>query len=180
MEQRIVDAQQLMRDAGYYPEGFTITVNVMSSPAMINSLTVQCDIWKKHLNINYEMRQLERIPFSQALSSGEFDVTMYQLASVSTGDPNDVRGRLTTGSPTNFLGYSDPAVDILWQQQGAEFDMTKRIELCQQIERAIMSEYMLIPYAAAVNRRAWWPYVKGFTPTNAYTGLIVETVWLDR
>jgi len=180
MEQRIIDAQQLMRDAGYYPEGFKLQLLTVGAPFQLNPLTVLGEAWKKHLNISYEINQIDYVPYVQALSSGDFEVTLYNFVLGSVGDPNDSRGRLTSGSPTNFLGYSDPTIDLLWQKQAAEFDTTKRAEICRQIEFTVMSEYMLIPYPRSVNHLAWWPYVKGFTPPQAYLGVDVENVWLDK
>ena len=39
MEQRIIDAQALMRAAGYYPQGFKITIPSMNDPGVINGDT---------------------------------------------------------------------------------------------------------------------------------------------
>jgi len=181
MEQRIVDAQQLMREAGYYPQGFDIYIPSYRDQSVINAETILAETWKKYLNIKYEIRPLESASFVQELNGKKFDMCLGNMPQLGGGgDPDGLRGGFTTASPTNFLSFSNPTVDTLWEKQAAEPDITKRAAITQQIESAILSEHTIIRYPIMFGRYVWWPYVKGHLPPNMYMGVTLETVWLDK
>jgi ABC-type oligopeptide transport system substrate-binding subunit len=179
LEQRIIDAQKLMRDAGYYPKGFTVYMPAYAYPPIMNALSVLGETWKKYLNIAYTIKGMDPATFGQALMGKQFDVTLGELPAYM-GEPDELRGYLTSGSPINFISFSNATVDTLWQQQATESDMAKRVAITKQIESAFLADHTAIPYPQMLGRYMWWPYVKGYVPSDAYLGIVLENVWLDK
>jgi ABC-type oligopeptide transport system substrate-binding subunit len=100
----------------------------------------------------------------------------------STGDPDDVMSYFGTGKLNNYIKYSNAEVDKLLDQQTVTNDLKARIAMTQQIERTILSDYVVIPARGSIYRTAWAPYVKGFVLPNAGYGgqLVYDRVWFDK
>ena len=110
----------------------------------------------------------------------QYDVSLVLQFGGFMGEPDESRAYFTSGSPLNYLSFSNPAVDTLWQQEAAQIDAAKRADICRQIESAILSNYELIQYPITASRYVWWPYVKGYVPTTVWIGLDLQTVWLNK
>lgn len=143
------------------------------------SILVITDTWKKYLNIDCPLKLLDTASEQAAVKAGKFEVAFTDLGG-SMADPDGMATYFTTGSANNYFGFSNPTLDALWANQAAEFDMTKRVAITQQIETIVLSEHIIVPFARIYVRRAWWPYVKGYVPNNVSIGLRLDQVWLNK
>ena len=114
------------------------------------SLTTEvvADMWRRTLNVDVEIQQVEWATFLQ-------DLHRNRLQAFSLGwqadypDPHtfvDVLFR--TGSSINNTNYSNPEVDALLEEANVEADPVRRVKLYQQAEEIIVEDAAWLPL--------WW------------------------
>jgi peptide/nickel transport system substrate-binding protein len=181
-DQRIKEAQQLMKESGY-PDGFTFRMvyaavaNNHSEP----SFTQYADILRKNLNIRGELKPYaNNVDAYKARDAGDYD--MYnEMLYAATPDPDSYMAYFKTGGSTNFMKYSNPEVDKLFDAQTREMDVVKRQEMLRKIEALLLTDMAVMPGAFLAGNLYMHPWVKNFNTTNATYGPDnkLELVWMD-
>jgi len=86
-----------------------------------------------------------------------------------------------SGSPRNYCGYANPAVDALLERARAEGDMPRRVELYRRAEETILDDAPVIPIWHHTYERLFQPYVKGVEVSGLGDSYIpFRKVWLER
>ena len=145
------------------------------------SLTTEvvADMWRRTLNVDVEIQQVEWATFLQ-------DLHRNRLQAFSLGwqadypDPHtfvDVLFR--TGSSINNTNYSNPEVDALLEEANVEADPVRRVKLYQQAEEIIVEDAAWLPL--------WWgvegkvlvkQHIEGLTfPPLSVP--IYQYIWID-
>jgi peptide/nickel transport system substrate-binding protein len=175
---RAVTAKKLMVDAGY-ASGFKIkllyTLNYQKRIVWL------ADVLKRYLNIDADITSYDDATAFTMRANGDFDIGGFDTQSF-IGDPDEIMGFYRSGSPSNYGKYSNPDIDKLWDEQTKTLDLAKRIQLTQQIERNMLTDWPVIPFPYTNYGNAWWPYVKGFTLQNGsyMSYMAFEYTWLDK
>ncbi|MEW6143318.1 MAG: ABC transporter substrate-binding protein [Chloroflexota bacterium] len=180
MDQRIAEAKALLKEAGL-DGGFKLEYVCWTVPELSRFAQVIADYYRRTLNVDVKLTPLAYAEADKRKKSGEYDIYADGLSTM-VNDPDEVAGDFKTGSISNFAFWSNAEVDKLITAQSIETDMTKRIQMCQQIERLILSGVPVVPQGAMSLASGWQPYVKGFVMQNvAYgPGQRFEYVWLDK
>ena len=172
------EAKQLLSDAGV--SGLTLKITGANIPELVKMSEVLADQLRK-VGIESE---IVSVPFGELYgiqASGDFDITN-SGASVMANDPDEIFGDFTTGAPRNLSRFGNPEVDRLVPVQSSEPDLQKRIDIVQDIEELILSDFVVIPQGAGSFGTAFWPWVKGFVKQDPFYSsyLRMERVWLDE
>lgn len=94
-------------------------------------------------------------------------------------DPENVLATLLrTGSPNNYIGYSNPAFDRLVDQAGAEADSKRRRSLYLEAQQLAIDDSVIIPLYHQVSYTLAQPWVRGLTQTEIGI-LSLENVWIE-
>jgi len=102
--------------------------------------------------------------FFQKLRSGDFTVARFaQFAPY--GDPYGILQPLSTPSPGNWAGYSNPRFDDLLRQSNLATDAAARGRLLAEAERVLMADYPMVTLYHQVTRRLISPKVHGWVDT---------------
>ncbi|MDE0631385.1 MAG: ABC transporter substrate-binding protein [Caldilineaceae bacterium] len=126
-DEDIATARQLMADAGYGDGLSDIELLAAAGPQGELLAPAFQDMLKRHLNIETEIRIVERALLGSEQQSGNYQLMVHTRGhSVSDISP---RGNLwwATGGSQNFGGYSNPDFDTLLGGIDVELDVETRI-----------------------------------------------------
>jgi peptide/nickel transport system substrate-binding protein len=182
-DQRVQEAQKLMKESAY-PDGFSVRMLYTNVPGAHSepSFIQFGDALKKHLNIKYELKPFATtVETLKVRDAGEWEMFNQQLL-MATPDPDSYMAFFRTGASTNFMSYSNPEVDKLWDAQTKEMDVIKRQEMLKKIEAMIMADMPVFPGAFLQGKLFFHPWVMNFGgQTKATYGPEnkLEIVWMD-
>jgi len=153
-------ARKMLRDAGY-PDGFEFELQTGVDPvARLEAELIQSQLAR--VGIRVKITQLD---FTRQLSN--LEQGNYQASAIGwSGRPDPDQNSYMfwhTGGSFNFMGYSNPQVDALFDQARSEPDQARRAKIYRQIIDILYDDapYIFVRYPA--DPKAWRPYVKGFT-----------------
>ncbi len=97
-------------------------------------------------------------------------------------DPHNFLAKLFhSGSPWNYMGYANPAVDALLDRARAEGDVARRVEVYRRAEEEILEDVPVIPFWHQTYERVFQGYVKGVEVSGLGDSYIpFRKVWLER
>jgi peptide/nickel transport system substrate-binding protein len=182
-DQRVSEAKKLMAESNY-KDGFKVRMVYANVPGAHSepSFIQYGDALKKYLNITYELKPYpSNAEAYKARSAGEWEM-FNEMLYASLPDPDAYMAYFKTGGSSNFMKYSNPEVDRLFEQQTREFDTNKRRELTRQIERLILQDKPVMPGAFLQGNLYYYPYVMDFKPTPMVYGPDnkFEYVWMNK
>jgi ABC-type transport system substrate-binding protein len=185
-EERVAAAKQLMAEAGYADGGFTIYMPCMSVQMVIDACSYLGEVWKEHLNIDYNLEPVSYPEYRKKLGRGPaegaaaFDVMLGQFSATATGDPGLMRDSFMSDGPNNFLYLANARVDELFVASDSEQDPEKRQEMFAEIERLIISEYTIMSSPMTAGALAVWSYTKNVQVQYPFQGTYFQLTWLDK
>ena len=97
-------------------------------------------------------------------------------------EPNMFQPYFQTGKRPNFMKYTNPEVDKLWDAQAREVDLAKRKTIVQDIERKILGDHVVFPGTFLMGVRVKYPWVKNLRYTGSLYGSEskFEDIWMDK
>jgi len=172
-------AKAALAEAGY-PEGKgfpKIEYLYNASPSNKQMAEMLQEMWKKNLNIEVELTNVEYKVESERRHSGEF-----QLArSTWNGSrfPFSFLSIYATGDYNNNPHYSNPEYDALANKIRGEIDLIKRDELLHQAEQFIIDEHIVCPISYGTSSMLLSSRAKDIriTPTG---GVIFYHVYIEN
>jgi peptide/nickel transport system substrate-binding protein len=182
-DQRVAEAKELMKQSGF-PDGFKIRMVYANVPGAHSepSFIQYGDALKKYLNITYELKPYpSNAEAYKARDAGEWEM-FNEILYISLPDPDGYMSYFKTGGASNFMKYSNPEVDKLFDQQTREFDAVKRRELTLQIEKLILQDKPVMPGAFLTGNLYYYPYIMNFGPTAMVYGPEnkFEMTWFNK
>lgn len=138
------EARKLLADAGF-PNGFNTTMNFRLGPevSQVTAVFAADQISKIGIKANI-VAQESGIYFDSQLK-GNFDMASGSISSL-TIDPDFVfGGTFNCNGASNSTGTCVAAIDTLLAQQSAEADKARRVQLVNQLDRAVLENYATIP-----------------------------------
>lgn len=177
MEERIVRAQRLMREAGYGPDTLLSTsLMVRSTAADARRVPAAIQQMWRAIYVDLEIVQSDGAITAQRIQEGDFDMGLINWIA----DFNDARNFLfllmADGSGKNYARYANPEFDRLIYASDAAADPAMRGGLMAEAESLALSEYPWIPVYYLVTRDLVAPYVEGWI-SNAED--VNRTQWLS-
>jgi peptide/nickel transport system substrate-binding protein len=151
-------AKQLMTEAGY-PNGFTLTMNVINIPSWANfGAVIQSDLAKIGITVKLNVSGGSDI-ISQYIVDQSVNSRISSLRYVI--DPSQLVDSYYGGGAENVSKFSDPQIDKLAAQAAASQDPTERQGLYQQIQQ-IITDQALNPIVIC-RPYSYWAFAPGVT-----------------
>jgi peptide/nickel transport system substrate-binding protein len=116
-------------------------------------------MWAK-ADIRLKISAIDRLPWIDDGRAGKFEALSHGLT--SEADPH-LFMRSRTGSAGNWAGYSNPAVDKLWDQAEGEYDTAKRGEIYRQIQKIVFEDAFHVTGYMYPTVGGWNKKVKNYT-----------------
>ena len=188
------EARQLLADAGFpNGEGFP-TLDLMSNshknPWWAVSTQLQQAMLKDVLNINVEIREVDKATWRDNKSTGNFDFAINNMIWDVPVPEYYLKNAMGTcdGKPCgwNFGNYMNPELDAQLRAMELELDSKKKYDLSVKLWDFLNEEMPAIPLStSALSDHYWQKSVKGIMPDGStFKGMYVahrwDTVWLDR
>ena len=138
-------AQQALAEAGYpNGEGFpAISYLYNASPGNTQTAEMLQEMWKKNLNIDIALENVEYTVESQRRHSGDFQLA--RASWVGTRFPAYYLNIHRSGDHNNMSQYSNADYDALVDEYRAETDSVRKHELLNEAEKWIINEYVIAP-----------------------------------
>lgn len=141
------------------------------------STTIQA-VLERDLGVEVDVVDLPWPEFAERLS--QRDLPAFVLTWVADfPDPENVLATLLrTGSPDNYLGYSNPAFDRLVLAANAETNDDRRRELYLEAQQLAIDDAVIIPLYHEMSYTLIQPWVRGLVVTEIGI-LSLEDVWIE-
>lgn len=163
-------AEQLFRDAGYWDEGFTISVISDQTHEGFTgaALTLKDSIEALNPNFTVNVLAVPEAQFDDALATSPLEYAMWSYTSSQYSTPDAYLfdsavsdGRY--GSVNSFVdGYSDPeAIDALISSARTSLDEQERLDILSEIQNVLYEEAMWIMPANEGAPSAYGEWVTG-------------------
>ncbi len=168
-------AQRLLAEAGF-PGGRGLPpLEIAFNPRGASSKDVAevlAAAFQKELGVQPSIVQMDFARYRAAWLKGDALAGNYTGWTAAFLDPNyHLGGLFTTGSPSNFANYSNPAYDRMIEEANAMTDRRRQIARFQQAERLAMVDDVAV--MAIMHPRsiiATKPYLKGVELTPLFMG----------
>ncbi len=177
-------ARELLAQAGY-PGGRGLPPVVIWSSVRSDEILREHDRIRKDLEavgITAEFQYNADWPsFSKAMAERRLPVFL-RAWFADVPDPDNFLAKLFhSGSPWNYMGYANQAVDGLLERARGESDMARRVEVYRRAEELILEDAPVIPLWHQTYERLFQPYVKGVEVNGLGDSYIpFRKVWLER
>ena len=160
-------ARQLLSESKYQDvRGLgTVTMTEIGGGATVGFDTQAIiEMWRQNLGVEVTISQSESASFFDDLDRGRMQ--MFSIGWIMDyPDPEDIVDLLFySRSRQNNTGYSNPDVDGILEQARTEQDVTRRMQMYQQVEQMILDEAPWIPLYYGRDHFVVKPHVKGFDP----------------
>jgi oligopeptide transport system substrate-binding protein len=155
-------ARKLLAEAGY-PDGKgfpKLEILYNSSDAHKKIASAIQEMWRKHLHIETDLRNVEWKVYLDMQSRMEFEVVRRAWIA-DYNDPNTFLDMFTTTNGNNNTDWSNAAYDQLIDTAWKEKDPGKRLKLLHDAEAILMDELPIIPIYFYVTKNLWKPEVQG-------------------
>ena len=162
-QQRLANAQSLMRQAGFGPDKRLSTTFMIRSTAAGSQRAVAAAIQQMlaliYINISI-------VPNDFSIFINETQNHNFDMCEMAWGaDFNDAETFLTlfqTGNGNNDGSYSNPAFDALLTAEQKETDVDKRGRMLAEAEAFLLKDHAVMPLYFFANPDMARPYVKGW------------------
>jgi oligopeptide transport system substrate-binding protein len=155
-------ARKLLAEAGY-PDGKgfpKIEILYNSSDAHKKIAAAIQEMWREHLHIEVDLRNVEWKIYLDMQTRMEFDVVRRAWIA-DYNDPNTFLDMFTSTNGNNNTGFANPDYDRLVASAAKERDPAKRMKELHDAEALLMEELPIIPLYFYVTKNLWKPEVQG-------------------
>lgn len=109
----------------------------------------------KEIGIDANLKSYETV--NPILKSGDFDLSLYNVNTATTGDPQSfLEIYFRTGGTSNFGKYSNQNVDALIDQYKNDYDTEKRYETATKIQQILLDDnaslFLVTPMSNRVSK----------------------------
>ena len=182
-EEDIAEAKRLLAEAGY-PDGFEMTITTWNLPTTAEvAVPLFVDELRKTLNIQADIKLVERALQSEILHDGNFDMFRNGDYAGQILDPFPMWNiYLRTGGSQNWSRYANPEFDAVLDRLAGELDPFARAELFNEGMDILDANPPFYHIGFCGHSPAWSKDVKGMSMETRLHVLWerLDTVWLDR
>jgi peptide/nickel transport system substrate-binding protein len=173
------EAKRLLKEAGVENLSFVLTNR--NNPPYTTTGVYAVDQWRR-IGVNVEHRPVETAPWTQALTSGNFDVIV-EFGSDVVDEPSLRLSKHISAdrSPINASRAVDRELDTLYDRQLRATDEKERLQLVRAFEKRFLEEAHSVPFLWAQRIVATYTDVHGWvmSPSNSL-GQDLAGVWLAK
>lgn len=164
-ERQIEEAKRLLSEAGY-PDGknwpsVTLVYNVNEQNHRVSQAIQQ--MWKKYLNINVTLQNMEWKVFLKEQELGHFDISR-QTWIGDFPDPTQMLDLFVSDNGNNRTGWKNAKYDELVKGADAVLDRQKRMKQLAAAEEIFMQEAPAAPTHQSVYFSLISPQIQNFKP----------------
>jgi peptide/nickel transport system substrate-binding protein len=173
------EAKRLLKEAGVENLSFVLTNR--NNPPYTTTGIYALDQWKR-IGVNAEHRPVETAAWTQALTSGNFDVIVDFGSDVVDEPSLRLAKHISTDrSPQNAARVVDRELDSLYDRQASESDPAKRADLVRAFEARWLDQAASVPFLWAQRIVVTYADVHGWamSPSNSL-GQDLAEVWLAK
>jgi len=185
MEDRIAKAKKLMAEAGY-AQGFNASITTREEQWRGNLSLYCADMWKRHLNINVALKQIETTQWVAVRKTGEFDMAMDALTATTNLAAVEYLGIFQSLGALNYGQWENQEYTDVVKQIWTEQDPVKKDKLIRKAQEIF---YEILPFFTILGTAtgcAWrpdlmtgWPAKKGIVMQKTKTTQsIIDHLWL--
>lgn len=172
----------LLKEAGFdkaHPLKFTLLYNTSENHKKI-AIAV-ASLWKANTNdtVQITLQNQEWKAFLESRNQGNFEVARAGWQG-EYNNPTAFQNNFLTGSSYNDAKFSYRPFDELVEQSYYAPNEAERREIYAQAEKALISQFPLVPVYNYVNVRLVKPYVKGFTTTDPQDYYYIRNFYLTE
>lgn len=144
------EAAKILKDAGYIDTNgdgilekngkkLELSIAVFPTRAEIPVIGEAMQAQLKEIGIAANLKSYETV--NPILQSGDFDLSLYNVNTATTGDPQSfLELYFRTGGSTNFGKYSNPSVDSQIDKLKTEYDTQKRNEIATKVQQTLLDD----------------------------------------
>jgi peptide/nickel transport system substrate-binding protein len=180
VEKSRAEAKRLLAEAGY-PNGFKAVLKNRNVKLPYQDFAVYAiQEWRK-IGIEVENRPLETAAwFADLRDTGNFELGLQPTVEYMD-DPDIFLRRYTTGDPSNYGRFSNPALDDLFSRQARALDPAERRKLVHQLQKMVLENAYYMPGLWWTRNVVHWAKVKNYVaPPSHYTNQKLQDVWLSE
>jgi peptide/nickel transport system substrate-binding protein len=178
IEKSRAEAKRLLAEAGF-PNGFKTVLKNRNVKLPYQDFAVfAIQEWRK-VGIEVDHRPLETAAwFTDLRDNGNFELGIQPTVEY-VDDPDQFLRRYTTGDPSNYGRFSDPAIDDLFSRQARTLDPAERKKLVHQLQKMVLEKAYYMPGLWWTRNVVHWAKVKNYiAPPSHYTNQKLQDVWL--
>lgn len=181
-EERVVEAQRLMAEAGY-PDGFKLNMMAAGSgtQSACGETLVFAEALRTKLKIDAEMYAgTTQTALQQRLDQDNYDTYTHML---SVMDPGQLNNYFVTDGYSNWAKYSNPELDKMLAELDKIIDPDERREAIWAIERILLTDLPVLPTGCFIpTYLCYYPQVKNLRWNGiSYSSINrLEDVWLNE
>lgn len=178
-DQDRAEAKKLLAEAGY-AAGLKLTLLFRQGAVYENA----AQFFKEQMRlvgVDVSLSPMDNAILTNMLTRREFDAAQFR-AGWTVYDPDDiVLQYYRTNEARNYMGFSDPEVDRLIDEQAKTVDEAKRKEMVNKLQRLLLEKVPLVQSHWNNAVIGWWPEVRNMTtPLSLNSYWRLEDVWLAR
>ena len=174
------EAKRLLKEAGVPDLKFVLHNRNLAMPYTPAGVFL-VDQWRQ-IGVTAEHRQSETAPYLAAMNSGNFDVAI-DFSNLFMDEPSLGLAKFVSfkRAPENRSRADDDQLDALYDQQGRERDMMKRIGFIKQFEQRLFEQSYQAPILWWYRIVATHKTVMGWKMSPSHNlGQDLGEVWLDQ
>lgn len=159
-----VEAKRLLAEAGYPGgTGFPSVTYIYNTYDLNRTVAefLQRSL-SENLGVNIALENMEWRTFLGRIQDNDFDLARGGGCGIE--DPNEWVRNYRTGSPTNYVRFSNAAYDGLLERINRTADPAERNRVIAEAEALLVAENPAIPLYFPVRAYLLKPFVKGFEP----------------
>jgi peptide/nickel transport system substrate-binding protein len=175
------EAKRLLAAAGY-PNGFpcSLCFTTYGSTILVDAMQLIVK-YLKDVGIDARIDQKEYGAYIASCFQGKFDSMTYGPQTPFLDPDNFVFAQYYPGEPKNQSHINDPVLADMLVKQRRTFDLAKRREVLNEIQRYLAKQQYYVQIPSGVYVAVWDGALKNYGPNVGYDyGGRLMAAWLDR
>ena len=175
------EAKRLLAAAGY-PNGFpgSLCFTTYGSTILVDSMQLVVK-YLKDVGIDAKVDQKEYGAYIASCFQGKFDAMTLGPQTPFLDPDNFIFAQYYPGEPKNQSHINDPVLADMLVKQRRTFDVPKRREVINEIQRYLAKQQYYVQLASGVQIAVWDGALKNYGPNHGYDyGGRLMAAWLDR
>ena len=165
-EQRIKQAQQLMREAGFDKDNpLKLDLLYSTSDSLKKIALAVGAMWKQYLGVELTLNHHEWKVFLDTRAQGEFDILSSSWL-VDVNDPSAMLEAMRSNHPNNLGAYYSQQYDDYLDKAQNTLSLSKRVDYYQQAELLILNDIAVLPLYQYVNLALIKSDIHGYPESN--------------
>ena len=177
----VAEAKKLMAAAGH-PNGFPASVcfTTYGSTVLVDSMQLVLK-YLKDIGIDGKLDQKEYGAYAASCLVGKMDSMTFGPQTPFLDPDNFLYGQYYPDEPKNQSHIKDPIVTDMLVRQRRTFDVTKRREIINEIQKHLAKQQYYVQVPSGVYIAVWEGALKNYGPNLGYDyGGRLMAAWLDR